>query len=151
MRQTCRDCGVAKPLGEFEKQRNRPSHRTTCKPCRYAQRDRIKERKRHREYMRERRLSDPDAIRRNWERARYGVCKEDIGVDACMICQSTRRLCIDHNHSTGEVRGILCTNCNSALGMFGDDIERMSAAIAYLRDGPHFELDRDDYPAEAPR
>lgn len=39
---------------------------------------------------------------------------------------------VDHCHATGEVRGILCFNCNAALGHVGDSIERLHSLVAYL-------------------
>ena len=58
----------------------------------------------------------------------------------CAICfsvfnEKVRRLapCIDHNHSTELVRGILCLNCNNALGFFRDSIPRLKSAIKYLQ------------------
>jgi len=54
---------------------------------------------------------------------------------ACAICKrkSKRRLCVDHCHVTGEVRGLICHKCNTALGLFDDDPERMVAASYYVR------------------
>ncbi|MFC5214859.1 endonuclease domain-containing protein [Streptomyces coerulescens] len=53
---------------------------------------------------------------------------------ACAICgrHIAERFYIDHCHATGVVRGILCSNCNTALGLLGEDVTRMEAAIAYL-------------------
>jgi hypothetical protein len=54
---------------------------------------------------------------------------------ACAIChkQPTDRLVLDHCHESTVARGILCTQCNSGLGMFGDSINRLYAAIEYLK------------------
>ena len=64
-----------------------------------------------------------------------GVCAVCKGVDEV---SSTRnyRMPIDHCHETGRVRGILCTNCNRAIGLLGDNTAILSAAIEYLNQCP---------------
>lgn len=54
----------------------------------------------------------------------------------CTICGSTDRLVPDHDHTTGEVRGILCDSCNHGLGNFADNVERLRAAVRYLGGDP---------------
>jgi thiol-disulfide isomerase/thioredoxin len=54
---------------------------------------------------------------------------------ACYICQSTERtLCVDHDHTTGQVRGLLCNNCNRALGLLGDSILVLERAVNYMKE-----------------
>lgn len=43
-----------------------------------------------------------------------------------------RTLCVDHDHETGRVRGLLCNRCNVALARFGDTIAGVRAALNYL-------------------
>lgn len=51
----------------------------------------------------------------------------------CAICQDRPpRLYIDHDHATGEVRGLLCNRCNVALGFLRDSPEAAIAAAMYL-------------------
>lgn len=55
--------------------------------------------------------------------------------NACAICQKIhiKRLVIDHCHTTGKVRGLLCNNCNSGIGFLQENIEVMKNAILYLK------------------
>ena len=52
----------------------------------------------------------------------------------CKIHQSEDKLtfCVDHCHITGKVRGLLCSKCNKAIGLFKDKIELLQKAINYL-------------------
>jgi predicted HTH domain antitoxin len=51
---------------------------------------------------------------------------------ACMVCGSSSKLCIDHSHKTGSVRGVLCGRCNSAAGFAEDDPNRLRLLADYL-------------------
>ena len=61
----------------------------------------------------------------------------------CSICNNpetsksrnggVRRLAIDHCHTTGKIRGLLCHDCNTGLGKFKDDINLLQKAIEYLK------------------
>lgn len=51
----------------------------------------------------------------------------------CAICTKSARLAIDHDHTTGIIRGLLCGPCNRALGLFQDCADTMRSAILYLR------------------
>jgi hypothetical protein len=59
----------------------------------------------------------------------------------CAICQTQKptghgakygRFSVDHDHSTGEVRGLLCSNCNIGLGAFRDNVDVIKNAIFYI-------------------
>ena len=67
----------------------------------------------------------------------YNILLETQG-GKCATCgcdrsDKGRDLCVDHNHKTGKVRGLLCGNCNRGIGYFKEDIQRMESAIAYLK------------------
>jgi hypothetical protein len=56
----------------------------------------------------------------------------------CAICGTTkltgdsRALSVDHNHTTGKIRGLLCSRCNRGLGYFKDNVMSLLSAIRYL-------------------
>ena len=77
-------------------------------------------------------------------RRKYGISVEQYKEmftaqqGQCAICGTTdpghtrTNFCVDHCHSSGKVRGLLCNSCNTAIGKFNVDIERIHKAIAYL-------------------
>jgi len=74
--------------------------------------------------------------------AKYGVTKDWFEArsrtygNKCEICRETlAKPCIDHDHATGDARGILCSNCNTALGLLKDDPKVIEAARNYLIKG----------------
>lgn len=69
---------------------------------------------------------------------RYGISEADYNQmlaaqqGRCGICHRYRQLIVDHSHATEQVRGLLCSHCNSALGFFEESIEALQSAIAYI-------------------
>jgi len=78
---------------------------------------------------------------RNLKR-QYGITmeqKEQMRIaqnNRCASCgnlfKNWRDVCIDHNHTTGEVRTLLCRKCNAGVGCFDEDINKLQKAINYL-------------------
>lgn len=119
---TCRECVTPRHVSNFKEDRPKPDgFYHTCKDCvRVKQRD----------IARARRL-----------KAKYGLTL--VGYSAlldrqggvCAICgeaPDSRLLFVDHRHSDGRIRGLLCSGCNSGLGYFRDDPARLAAAKVYL-------------------
>lgn len=65
----------------------------------------------------------------------YNLMLEKQG-HKCAICGGSdkdRRLCVDHCHKTGKIRGLLCINCNTVLGKTNDDTSLLEKFITYLQ------------------
>lgn len=80
--------------------------------------------------------------RGRYHKVTYGLDKEEVDylretIKECQICggppTGRPNFSIDHDHSTGKVRGLICNKCNGGLGYFDDDIDKLFAAIKYLR------------------
>ena len=75
-------------------------------------------------------------------RRKYGIDLEKydeilkIQQNLCAICERScdtgMNLAVDHCHTTKKVRGLLCKNCNTAIGLFKENIENMKKAISYI-------------------
>lgn len=73
---------------------------------------------------------------------KYGITEEQFleilksQNNVCDLCGSDeyrgKNWCVDHNHETGKVRGILCSPCNLGLGQFKDNIKLLELGIKYL-------------------
>lgn len=97
-------------------------------------------------YMREYRKRRPRNVRDTQLKKNYGISlsewermyAEQGGVCAiCRECESQKsqryaNLAVDHCHTSGEVRGLLCNACNRALGFLQDDVERARRLVEYL-------------------
>lgn len=76
------------------------------------------------------------------KKSKYGLDEKQylnlfkVQNNKCQICKipfTEVRACVDHNHETNKVRGLLCDNCNTALGLFKDTIHNLENAIKYLK------------------
>jgi len=135
------------------------AHRERARIWRDANRDRVRAYSRkhyqaHIEEERERSRARAAATRparaitnRRAGLRRYGLTPEAYDAmlaeqaGVCAICRRPERatalgkiipLAVDHDHRTGAVRGLLCRDCNRAIGLFVDDPEILAAAMAYL-------------------
>lgn len=61
-------------------------------------------------------------------------CKICLKEETCINIKTNKvqHLCVDHSHATGKVRGLLCTNCNRAIGFLQEDTEFLKRAIEYI-------------------
>lgn len=82
-----------------------------------------------------------DVIRAHMLRKKYKLTPEQYDEallfqgGTCLICRSKpnrARLCVDHDHKTGVVRGLLCSGCNAALGLLKEDTNLLRRAADYL-------------------
>ena len=69
---------------------------------------------------------------------KYGISDAEVArlIEAqeglCAVCRQAPATQVDHDHSTGKIRGILCLHCNAGMGAFEDDPSIILRAIEYL-------------------
>lgn len=130
----CTRCREEKPIDQFHRNRSRGDGWSVwCKAC-VSQRNATPE---HRARWRRNKLASRFGITAE----RYAeMLSEQEGV--CASCGraetvngnhgSVKALAVDHDHETGDVRGLLCQACNLALGVLGDDPARLMGLAAYV-------------------
>ena len=137
MSKECTKCRKTKNKSEFFKDKKRSDGlRHWCKKCCNEA---------NKKWYR----SNYRSVKNTQLKSTYGVTLEfiedmyDRQEGLCCICQSevfinttdkSLQGYIDHNHDTLEIRGILCTRCNTGLGMFKDSPDILEKAISYLKD-----------------
>ena len=57
------------------------------------------------------------------------ICKKEMNIE-----KNSSDICVDHDHKTGKVGGLLCSNCNKGLGNFKDDVVALQSAIIYIKE-----------------
>ena len=136
----CTKCKEEKLLASFYNDKNKPDgHKPRCSTCSRVQAAAYRNK-----------LENLGKTREYHLKSKYGITSDQYNKmyeDQCGLCAICHRafdktvltmdgrassLGVDHNHKTGQVRGLLCPNCNRGLGMFADSIESMYNAISYL-------------------
>ena len=140
---TCAKCKTPKDLNSFNLARKRKDGRNPyCKECRRTERQSTRYQDYLKKYTRCVLEKNPQYNRQVLVKSKYGLTLdqiEDIFTlqgRKCLICGVTDipsdKWAVDHDHSTGEVRGILCKKCNSGIGFLGDSIDTILNAYNYL-------------------
>lgn len=156
----CNCCGQDKPLNEFHRYKSsgKEYHRNKCKQCtsEYYRSEYAKNQKIIRDRARKSYYSNQSVVQ---EKARekyrqktkhvYELFYERQG-GVCAVCNqpetATRNgrikdLALDHCHTTGNYRGLLCQCCNTALGRVKDDVTLLENMIGYLQNGKNYTCD----------
>jgi len=132
----CTTCGVEKDITEFYFRGGKHSPNSRKSKCKECDKKRVKEN------------HDPVAYRNAELQRRYGITQQDYEVmiaeqnNQCAICNTTEPggrhdrgyFVVDHCHTTGKVRKLLCHNCNTALGLVGDKTQTLQSMIEYLQE-----------------
>ena len=122
-------CDQTKDKSDFSRNSNRlHGFQVYCKTCMTVR-------------IKKWRDDDPERATNLRRKRKYtGYTEEHGKVTQCQICNvdltrfkhGATMQCIDHDHKTGKIRGVLCPNCNRALGLFQDNVEILKEAIRYL-------------------
>lgn len=145
-----KDCAQVnpQPLENFFKDKGlKDGHSNTCKICKNAKTIAWREKnpKQYNKLAKQWRDRNPEKQHATDIKRLYGLSIERYNemltkqACGCKICGKQHdpslkrgRLYVDHCHITGEIRGLLCGGCNSAIGYFKDDVSLLEKAIAYI-------------------
>jgi hypothetical protein len=131
----CLDCGL-KPESEFNKdKRNTNGLKHRCRTCSHdhyadTQKDNNKLSMRTRNLRVKFDLTETEY--QQLLKSQQGVCAICGQPETKILRGFLLQLCVDHDHDTGVIRGLLCNACNVGLGYFKDKIDSLSQAIVYL-------------------
>lgn len=140
MLRTCNRCGESKSESDFPR-RSGDRLRSECKSCRnaymrdYYQRPGVKE-KQHARVARNPRRKEQR--KKAHVKARFGISLaeyEDFRrehPETCPLCRKRPARAVDHDHTTGVLRGVLCDPCNLVLGLVEDDVDTLRRMFLYL-------------------
>jgi len=113
----CPNCNTEKPESDFYKKDRSGRLDSTCKSCRIvAQREKTLG------------VTDEDYWKLyHGQGGRCGICRSRL------YSKRYKRFAVDHCHTSGRIRGLLCTNCNTAIGLLKDDPTALQRAIDWVK------------------
>jgi hypothetical protein len=126
----CTKCNKEKDPTLFHKKKgSADGYSRTCKSCDY-------------EVVKKSRIKNPDTHTDYCLKQKYNISLEEFRKMessqnySCAVCgtKPEYRLCVDHRHDTGKIRGLLCRSCNKAIGQLGDKPESLLKAYNYLKE-----------------
>lgn len=115
----------------------RKKNSSYCQPCWNARERRSWNNKpvwwRQEKWLKRKYKKDYNWYRETWEGQdkKCAICKDEIHL---RTEDSKSKACVDHDHETGEVRGLLCNHCNRAIGLFKEDKEVITNALSYIKE-----------------
>lgn len=140
----CSKCNEDKPLERFTKRKiSKDGYRGICKDCNNKRQNRSYRVRNGdkviKTYIRNEENSQLRADRTRNYKESYKLTYEDVKKMhtkqnyTCAICTNKFEwLCVDHDHDTGVIRELLCRNCNTGIGMLGDNPKIIHMAFNYL-------------------
>lgn len=141
----CSCCGEVKPTTEFTRLNNHGKKwgfQPCCKEChnkkikkyRKDNQEKYKRLKRNQELKKKYGLTIEDAeiILKN-QNYKCAICGKELILFGDIENRKKGIANVDHNHATGEIRGLLCDKCNRGLGCFDDNTDYLLSAISYLK------------------
>ena len=157
----CSKCKSA-DVSFYKDKRGKNGFRSICKTCdikkslawnkKHSKKHARHERKYRSENLIKMKINKKKYVTSNARSVKNSALKHHYGIDidqfelmkvqqnnSCAVCSKhetnlTRSLCVDHSHSSGKVRSLLCASCNSVLGLIEENINTAKKIVKYLED-----------------
>lgn len=130
-------CGVCGSTREFRKD----GITRFCRTCQRKSHQKYKKTAKGKQKSKRHRTKNKEYYRLYHIQRTYGLTKEEydslltLQQNVCAICETSFAKAqpnVDHNHITGEVRGLLCSSCNQGIGQFRENTTTLRKAIGYI-------------------
>ena len=172
---TCTKCGIEKDVNHFSKCKSaKDGLQSYCKVCvkeinnkwREANPEKAKEgakkwyeanQEKHKENSKKWKEANPKKTKENHLKRNFGITLEQYNEifwkqkGSCAICgkhqnELNQTLAVDHDHATGKIRGLLCSNCNRAIGLLKDSPAISQEVNRYLNRSTRSQRLKEQHP-----